>query len=588
MKKLINDPHDVVAESLTGLVRLNPQLRLLEGSHTVVDASAAGRGAVAVLSGGGAGHEPAHAGFVGPGMLAGAVSGEVFTSPSVDDVLVGIRAVDSGAGVLLVVKNYTGDRLNFGLAAELARADGIDVRMVVVSDDVALAGTAEHAGDRGIAGTVLVHKVAGAAAAAGRDLTEVARAAENAANALRTMGVALGPCTVPAAGTPSFHLDEDEVEWGLGIHGEQGVERSPAVTAAATVDRLLSSCLAAGELPSGQPVALLVNNLGGSSAMEITLVADAALSWLRAHGVSVVRAWSGAFLTAMEMEGVSLSVLAVDDDLVTLLDAPVQTSAWPALSGRVNDDPYLPAPAAESLALEGAGLAGASRSALERVLTALQEAEPELTAMDQQVGDGDLGHSLDRGARAVLAEADRLPARADLLLRRLSAIVRKSIGGTSGPLYAVLLLKASEELADVGNPTVTDWARALVAGQRGIQELGGAEPGDRTMLDALAPAAEALGIAVDAPLSEALRRAAGAARSGAEATAAMAPRRGRSSYAGERVKGHLDPGAWAVYRWMDALAQAMTSEATETSETNDGVTSSARASGSTRNPAASD
>lgn len=557
MKKLINNPQHVVIESLTGLVRLNPHLRLLEGTRTVVDAAAAGRGTVAVLSGGGAGHEPAHAGYVGPGMLSGAVSGEVFTSPSVDDVLVGIRAVDAGAGVVLVVKNYTGDRLNFGLAAELARADGIEVRMVVVADDVALSGAAEHAGDRGLAGTVLVHKVAGAAAAAGGDLAAVATAAQRAADSLATMGVALGSCTVPAAGTPSFELGADEVEWGLGIHGEQGVERSAITSAVQTVDRLLTACLAAGRIPDGGRVALLVNNLGGSSAMEITLVADAALTWLQARGITVERAWSGPFLTAMEMEGVSLSLLAVDDELVELLDAPVQTSAWPVLDGRVNAEPFLAAPVPDVPELEGSALSGLGRVVLDRVLAALKAAEPELTAMDQQVGDGDLGHSLDRGARAVVESAANLPARPDRLLRQVSAVARRSIGGTSGPLYAVFLLRASESLAELDTPGVGDWGRALTAGQQGIQDLGGAQPGDRTMLDALAPAARVLVEAADQPLGEALRAAAEAARAGAEATADMTPRRGRSSYAGDRVKGYLDPGAWAVYLWLNAAARAV-------------------------------
>lgn len=557
MKKLINDPRNVVVESLTGLVRMNPGLRLLEGSRTVVEDRASERGRVAVLSGGGAGHEPAHAGFVGAGMLTGAVSGEVFTSPSVDDILAGIRAVDSGAGVLLIVKSYTGDRLNFGLAAELARADGIDVRMVVVADDVALAGSSDHAGHRGIAGTVLVHKIAGAAAAAGQDLDAAARAAQSAADSLATMGVALGSCTVPAAGSPSFELGEDEVEWGLGIHGEQGVQRSALASARGTVDRLLSACLAVDRIPDAGRVALLVNNLGGSSVMEVSLVADAALTWLQERGLDVVRAWSGTFLTAMEMEGVSVSLLAVDDGLLDLLDAPAQTSAWPALSGRVNTEPFLAAPPAEAFGLEGPALAGRWWTVLEAVLRALQDAEPELTAMDQQVGDGDLGHSLDRGARAVLQEQVSLPCRPDLLLRRVSAVVRKSIGGTSGPLYAVFLLKASEALTGIDRPASADWARALAAGQHGIQDLGGACPGDRTMLDALAPAAEALAGAGSAPLPVALRAAADAARTGAEATADMAPRRGRSSYAGDRVKGHLDPGAWAVYLWLDAAARAV-------------------------------
>ena len=229
MKKLVNEVGDIVPEMLEGLVAFDPALNRLPGWNVVVRADArqvADVGGVALVSGGGAGHEPAHAGYVGPGMLSAAVVGEVFTSPSVDAVLAAIRAVAGPGGVLLIVKNYTGDRLNFGLAAELARADGTAVEMVVVADDVALAAGGAHAGRRGIAGTVLVHKIAGAAAAAGLDLVAVRDAAQAAAAALGTMGVAFGACTVPAVGVPGFELGEDEIEWGLGIHGESGVEKT--------------------------------------------------------------------------------------------------------------------------------------------------------------------------------------------------------------------------------------------------------------------------------------------------------------------------------------------------------------------------
>jgi triose/dihydroxyacetone kinase / FAD-AMP lyase (cyclizing) len=279
----------------------------------------------------------------------------------------------------------------------------------------------------------------------------------------------------------------------------------------------------------------------------------------------VARAWSGAFLTAMEMPGISLSVVAVDEDLLRYLDAPVRTAAWPTGSGGINPSPSLAAPVAEPTPHEGAELSGPGRFILDGVLRSLERAEPELTVMDQRVGDGDLGHSLERGARAVLAEGSALPARPDLLLRRISALARKSVGGTSGPLYAVFLLKASEALQGIEDPQAGDWARALARGLEGIQDLGGARPGDRTMLDALAPAADALAGAADQPLTSALQAAADAARSGAEATADMAPRRGRSSYAGDRVKGHVDPGAWAVHLWLAAAAQAAATVTAESS-----------------------
>jgi len=225
MKKLINRPQDVVEEMVEGMAAAYPGLRRLPGQTVLIrsDLPDLAQRPVAVISGGGSGHEPAHAGYVGRGMLSAAVAGEVFTSPSPDAVLAALRATSGPRGVLLIVKNYTGDRMNFGLAAEMARAEGIPVEIVFVADDVALADSVEHAGRRGLAGTVLVHKVAGAAAEAGASLAEVAAEAREAATAVRTMGVALSPCTVPAAGQPTFSLGEDEIELGLGTHGEPGV-----------------------------------------------------------------------------------------------------------------------------------------------------------------------------------------------------------------------------------------------------------------------------------------------------------------------------------------------------------------------------
>ncbi|HEX2571754.1 MAG TPA: dihydroxyacetone kinase subunit DhaK, partial [Polyangia bacterium] len=335
MKKLINRADEVVEEMLDGLVALHAGLARLLGHRVIVraDAEAVRDRQVALISGGGSGHEPAHAGYVGQGMLSAAVAGDVFTSPSPDAVLAALRAVTGRPGALLLVKNYTGDRLNFGLAAELARAEGLAVEMVLVADDVALldAPLSErgHAGRRGIAGTVLVHKVAGAAAAVGRPLAEVAAVARAAAAAAATMGVGLSSATVPAAGRPTFHLGDDEMELGLGIHGEPGVRRAALTDAAAVTEQLLGTILRGAALGRGDRVALLVNNLGATTTMELAIVARQALLVLEREGLVVERAYAGTFLTALEMAGVSLSLLKIDDARLAALDAPTEAPAWP-------------------------------------------------------------------------------------------------------------------------------------------------------------------------------------------------------------------------------------------------------------------
>jgi len=565
MKKLINEVSAIVPDMLDGLAALNPNLSLLQGGTIVVRAdaeAAAARGEVALISGGGSGHEPAHGGYVGSGMLCAAVAGEVFTSPSTDAVLDAIRAVAGAAGALLIVKNYTGDRFNFGLAAEIARAEGIPTEMVIVADDVALTASGDHAGRRGLAGTVLIHKIAGAAAAAGRPLGEVAQIARDVAASLGTMGVALTACTVPAAGKPGFELADGEIEWGLGIHGEPGVERGALEPADAIVEKLLAKIVGDLSLQTGERVALLVNNLGGTPSSELSIVAGSALRYLAERGIEVERAWAGTFLSALEMAGVSLTLLRVDDERLAWLDAATHTSAWPALSGRVARVSVRPAPAEPERA-SGATLSREAtlRRVIEAVCACLLKAEPTLTDMDQRVGDGDLGISLSRGARAILHEIDGYPAETTpgAVLRSMSATLRRVVGGTSGPLYAVMLVRAALALEQSGGSTPKEWAVAFSAGVDGLMELGGARPGDRTMVDALKPAADALQSALSRQdaLDAALQAAVDAASAGASQTASMHPRRGRSSYVGDRALGHVDPGAHAVALWLVAIREAL-------------------------------
>lgn len=568
MKKLINDPLGVVDDMLEGAVLADQRLVLLEGENIVArrDFQALGQsGKVSIISGGGAGHEPAHGGYVGSGMLTAAVAGPVFTSPSVDAVLKAIMTLAGPAGVLLIVKNYTGDRLNFGLAAEIARAAGVEVDMLVVGDDVALDNQGGQVGRRGIAGTVFIHKVAGAAAEAGLTLSQVKAEAERAAAGLFSMGLALGACTVPAAGKPGFNLGDDEVEYGLGIHGESGVRRGRIQSADEMVDVLLARLVEQGELKAGERIALMVNNLGGTAVQELDIVARQALSGCAALGMQVESVMVGTFLTALEMAGCSLSILRVDDALLTRLKAPTDATAWRGMttpSAVVSRVPVVSV--TEQHAFTGASWssdqAEAMRKVLQAVSQAFQQSEQVLTELDSVVGDGDIGISLARGARAIDAALESLALdRPAVALQQLSAILRRVLGGTSGPLYAVFVLRAGVALSEHAEPgSVGAWAEALQAGCDGMVRLGGASAGDRTMLDALIPAAAALSSqAKGVATADAVLQMAIAAEIGAEATRTMLPSKGRSSYLGERALGHVDPGAYAVALWMRAVASAL-------------------------------
>lgn len=562
MKKLINDIPSVVRQSLHGLVALNPSLALLEGENTVVrvDIEAFRKsGKVAILTGGGAGHEPAHAGYVGTGMLTAAVSGDVFASPSTDAVYAGLKAVAGPAGVLVIVKNYTGDRLNFGLAAEMVRAEGIPVEMVIVDDDAALGSAEKTAGRRGIAGTVLVHKVAGAAADAGASLAEVAAVARKAISLIGSMGVALSACTVPAAGKANFELRDDEMELGLGIHGEAGVKRVAVATSRQVVEILLDTIVQDRQLQAGQSVALLVNNLGATPVMEMSIVAADAMAGLAARGLVVERAYCGTFLTAIDMAGISLSVMAVDASIVAGLDAATNAPAWPRNAGTpVGDARVIPPPGigAETLVGTGPIVPAAFLDVLGRSCEAIIAAEPMLTEMDRIVGDGDIGHSLAGGARRVLERIAGWSAQPlDLVLHEAGLTLRRAVGGTSGPLYAAFAIAAGQQLRS-GAADASAFQRAFVAGTQAITRLGGAAAGDRTMVDALLPALAAVE-AHQGDIVALVRTAATGARQGADATAAMQPRRGRSSYIGQRAIGHPDPGAVAVALWLEAAAAAL-------------------------------
>ena len=553
MKKLINDPRHLVRELLEGVVDLSPRLALLDGEDVVIraDMPAPAERKVAIVSGGGSGHEPAHAGYVGRGMLTAAVAGDVFTSPGTDAILAAILAVSGPAGAVLVVKNYTGDRLNFGLAAELARQQGIPVEIVIVADDVALRDLVARDRRRGIAGTVLVHKLAGAAAERGLPLAEVAGIARGAAAALGSMGVALGACVVPSVGKPGFDLGENEIEFGLGIHGEKGVERTTIRGANQIVTSLLDQIVTDLDLKPGARVALMVNGLGGTPPMELAVVSRAALADLRGRGIAVERAWSGNFMTAIEMPGVSLTVLPLDDQRDALLDDETDVPIWPG-SGRIAQRklvkvPPQPAPAKA----EPGPLSPKLKQAALAVALALEAAEQALGDLDAKSGDGDLGASMVRGAEAIRTLGEDSYSSPSRLLSDLGNALRRAIAGSSGPFYATALLRASAVLANKPEPTPQDWQAALEAGTAAIRELGGAKPGDRTMVDALAPAAEAW--KTSGSFADAVR----AADAGARATSDMFPALGRASYLGKRAVGFPDGGATAIAIWLAAIGESI-------------------------------
>ena len=330
MKKLINEVDNIVNEMLDGMVAAYPQyVRRLEGLEVLVRAGGS-EGKVALISGGGSGHEPAHGGYVGKGMLDGAVAGAVFTSPTPDQVYEAIKAANGGKGVLLVIKNYTGDVMNFEMAADMAADEGIEVEKVVVADDVAVENSTWTTGRRGIAGTIFVHKLAGACAEAGGDLQEVKRIAEKVIANVRSMGMAVDACTVPAVGKPSFELAEDEIEIGIGIHGEPGVNREKIGSADYIVEKLLGKILAEGIYNEGDVVAVLINGMGGTPLMELFIANNHVAKVLAGKGIKVAKTIVGNFMTSLDMQGFSITLLKLDDELKELLDAKADTIAFKA------------------------------------------------------------------------------------------------------------------------------------------------------------------------------------------------------------------------------------------------------------------
>ena len=542
MGHFINARADLVAEAVDGLLASSGgTLARLDGDpaiRVVLRADWRGEG-VAVVSGGGSGHEPAHAGLVGAGLLTAAVCGDVFASPTADSVLAAILAVTGDAGCLVIIKNYAGDRLNFGLAAERARAAGRKVETVIVADDIAIEGAAQP---RGIAGTLFVHKVAGHAAARGKPLAEIAEAARKAATAAKSLGVSLSSCTIPGQ-APEPRLKYGEAELGLGIHGEPGYDKIAVPAVDALADLLMQRL--AGELPPSGDLAMLVNNLGATTPLEMGVLTRALLATPLGKRVTLLLGPAAA-MTSLDMHGISVSLVPTADGLGAALEAPTEVAAWPT-ARHVTAPVLRPLPAGlgdEVRAEPSRDPAVAAR--IGAVCDALVAAEAELNALDAKVGDGDTGSTFAAGAKAIKAGLDKLPqAEPAALCEALSRRLARSSGGSSGVLLSIFFAAVGGSLA-----AGESWPDAVKHGIARLQVHGGAKAGDRTMLDALIPAADALAA------SGSLKVAAAAARRGAEATASMRKAgAGRSTYLAEAsLEGHPDPGAVAVAKAFAALA----------------------------------
>lgn len=538
MAQFVNEKSDLVTEAVDGLlVCSGGTLARLDGyPHIkVVYRSDWDKSRVALISGGGSGHEPAHAGFVGPGMLTAAVCGEVFASPSVDAVLAGILAVTGEAGCLLIVKNYTGDRLNFGLAAERARALGRKVEMVVVDDDIALPDLPQP---RGVAGTLFVHKIAGAMAEEGRSLDKIAAAARRVINNVASIGKSLDTCTIP--GSPKEdRIPTGKAELGLGIHGEPGVEQVDFSSAAEAMEIVIGKLRP--HVNSG-PCVALVNNLGSTTPLEMSVLSLA----LAQSGIATHVIGPAPMMTSLDMHGFSISVLEVTKEEMAALAKPVPMAAWPGLNA-VSTVEVTPLPDGLIPIKPIASSNEKTRATIETLSELLIAAEGALNQLDAKSGDGDTGSTLATAARALKGSLDRMPL-ADLtqLFPALGNELSQTMGGSSGVILAIYFNAAGDACAN--GATVES---ALRAGLQRVSEVGGAQVGDRTMIDALAPALDAL--------PKGLSAAAEAARAGANATADIhKAKAGRAAYVpSENLKGHNDPGAEAVALLFEGLAKTV-------------------------------
>ncbi|MGB3827910.1 MAG: dihydroxyacetone kinase family protein [Ornithinimicrobium sp.] len=555
MTFLVNDPADFPNQLADGFIAANPRyVRKVFGG--AVRATQSRSGKVALIVGGGTGHYPAFGGWVGQGLADGVVFGNIFSSPSASQAVSVARAANRGGGVLIAFGNYAGDVLHFGQAAETLKAEGVEASIAVVTDDIASAPQEEMHNRRGICGWVTVFKVTGAACEEGKSLQEVVDVFDNVNFRTRTLGVAFSGCTLPGADGPLFTVPDGKMGVGLGVHGEPGIYDADLGTADEVAQVLVDGLLKDRPEDAGERVIALLNGLGSTTYEELFVTYGAVERLLGEAGVTVVDCEVGELTTSMDMGGVSLSLTWTDDEIERLWNAPCDTpairrGAMEAPPQIVDTELSVEAPritVQQQGSDESQVAAGHIVSGLESVLGMLRDKQEELGQLDAFAGDGDHGVGMVRGAENALGAARDLAENgggAQTVLAGAGALWSERAGGTSGALWGAALAAAGNALGDSQGVDASAQARAVRQALDALIRIGGAQPGDKTMLDAMFPAVEALEAAVDSGASaqEAWRSAADAAELGAEATAPMRPRIGRARPLAERSVGHADAGA---------------------------------------------
>lgn len=582
MKKIINQPETLVVEMCSGLSMAYPEVEFIE-RYKIIKKREIDTDKVSLISGGGSGHEPAHAGYVGKGMLDAAVCGDVFASPSQIQVYRALQATASTKGALMIIKNYSGDMMNFKNGAALAMEDGLTVDYVKVEDDIAVQDSLYTVGRRGVAGTVLVHKIAGAAAERGYSLEKVKEAAQHAADCVRSIGFAFSSCTVPAAGKPTFEIAGDEMEYGVGIHGEPGIRREKAESADTLAHRMTDALIAEQHLDAGSEITVLINGFGASPLMELYVLGNAVARELHEKKISIYRIFVGNFMTSIDMEGASVSFMRMDAQLKALLDDASDAPAF-KVSG-----PALPIPSivkrndalAESREI-GFGMDTDAEHAvilkeritlgniifiIDKMAQIIIRNEVPFCELDSHAGDGDFGMSVAKGFKQLKREWNRiLTEHGDNIgdfLGEAGMVIMEYCGGASGPIWGAAFRSAARKAGARIELDKAVFADMLQAAVSGIQKTGersfgrGAVVGDKTLIDALVPCADVWSANSGKGLEELFRSAADAAVKGADATAEHVAHMGRAGTVGERSIGYPDAGAYALGVIFTEIAESL-------------------------------
>jgi dihydroxyacetone kinase len=588
MKKIMNRSETMVPEMCAGIALAYPELEFVK-RYKIIKKREQNADKVSLISGGGSGHEPAHAGLVGKGMLDAAVCGDIFASPSQIQIYQAIKETAGNAGTLMIIKNYSGDMMNFKNAARLAEEDGISVEYVKVDDDIAVQDSLYTVGRRGVAGTVLVHKVAGAAAEKGYSLKQVKAYAENAVLNTRSIGFAFTSCTVPAKGTPTFSIAENEIEYGVGIHGEPGVSREAMMTADELSKRMTDSLVKELGLSENDEVTVLVNGFGGTPLQELYLFLNSTAKILDEYKIKIYRSFAGNYMTSIDMSGASLTFMKMNSELKSLLDAESDAPAF-KVNGPVlprNYEPFIPAYHTQSENTDQKNHTKGSAKVRQEILTVdnmifivdtmsecIIKNEVPFCELDAYAGDGDFGMSVSKGFRQLRREwNDILEEKVcDIgeFLDACSLIIMECCGGASGPIWGSAFRAAGKAAKGKQKLTAEEFAVLLQEVVTGIQKTGeysfgrGAVVGDKTLIDALVPCADVwTENAGNKTLKELFQLSADAAVNGAKMTEKIVARMGRAGTVGKRSIGYPDAGAFALGVIFSKIADALIFEETE-------------------------